>query len=202
MAKKDLSKELQALYFPSPREPVLVDVPPLQFAMVDGQGDPNSSKAYAEAIGVLYGVSYTAKFTAKKVKKSPWVVMPLETLWWSEDQEDFLKARKDRWSWTAMIMQPEGMTRELFEASVGQLKERKNPPGLSKVRLERFHEGHCAQMMHIGPYSGERPNIERLHTFIRDHGYKLAGKHHEIYMSDPRRTAPEKLKTVIRQPFA
>ncbi len=200
MAKKDLSPQLQALYFPSAKEPVLVDVPPMSFAMVDGQGDPNSSKEFREAIGALYGVAYTAKFAAKKAGLGNFVVMPLEALWWSKKEDDFLAARKDAWNWTAMIMMPKVVTRKLFDASVAELRERKNPPGLSRLRVETFREGRAAQIMHIGPYAAERPTIERLRDFIHEQGYKLAGKHHEIYMGDPRRSAPEKLKTVVRQP--
>jgi hypothetical protein len=200
MAKKDLSKELQALYFPSAKEPVLVNVPPMGYAVVDGEGDPNTSKDFQEAIEALYGVAYTAKFAAKKAGLRDFVVMPLEALWWAEDFDDFLQAEKEKWKWTAMIMQPKPMDRKLFDESVEALRGRKNPPSLSKVRFERFREGRSAQIMHIGPYAAERPTIERLHRFIYESGYKLAGKHHEIYLGDPRRTAPERLKTVLRQP--
>lgn len=200
MAKKDLSKELQSLYFPSAKEPVMVDIPSMQFAMVDGVGDPNSSKEFQEAIGALYGVAYTAKFAAKKARIGNILVMPLEALWWGEDADDFLLAKKERWHWTAMIMEPPEVTRKLFDESVGQLREKKNPPGLNRVRFERWTEGKAAQILHIGPYAAERPTIERLHAFIRENGCRLAGKHHEIYLGDPRRSAPEKLKTVIRQP--
>ncbi len=200
MAKKDLSKELQTLYFPDAKEPVFVDVPAMQFAMVDGSGDPNSAKAYQEAIGVLYGVAYTIKFSAKKAGIRDILVMPLESLWWSDEEEDFLEARKDRWHWTAMLLEPPKVTRTMFEEAVEQLRERKNPPALDKVRLETWKEGKAAQILHIGPYAAERPTIERVHTFIRENGYRLSGKHHEIYMGDPRRSAPEKLKTVVRQP--
>jgi len=200
MAKKDLSKELQSLYFPSAKEPVFVDVPAMQFAMVDGAGDPNSSKDFQEAIGALYGVAYTAKFAAKKAGIPNVLVMPLEALWWSGSPDDFPGADKGRWHWTAMLMEPPAVTRKLFDESVKQLREKKDPPALSKVRLERWREGKAAQIMHIGPYSAERPTIERLHAFIRESGYRLSGKHHEIYMGDPRKSAPEKLKTVVRQP--
>ncbi len=200
MAKKDLPKDLQALYFPGPKEPVFVDVPAMQYVMVDGRGDPNSSQEYREAIGVLYGVAYTIKFAAKKAKAGDVLVMPLESLWWSDDADDFLLARKDEWHWTAMLLEPPNVTRKMFDAGVKQLREKKNPPGLDRVRLETWKEGKAAQILHIGPYAAERPTIERVHAFIREHGYHLSGKHHEIYMGDPRRSAPEKLKTVVRQP--
>jgi hypothetical protein len=199
MAKKDLPKELQSLYFPSAKEPVFVDVPAMQFAMVDGAGSP-AAKDFQEAIGSLYGVAYTVKFAAKKEGIRDVLVMPLEFLLWGEGGEDFMAADKDRWRWTLMLMEPPAVTRKLFDASVDQLRERKNPPGLDKVRLEEFREGKAAQILHIGPYAAEGPTIERLHAFIRENGYRLSGKHHEIYMGNPQRSAPEKLKTVIRQP--
>lgn len=200
MAKKDLPKELQTLYFPSPKEPVFVDVPAMQFAMVNGTGDPNSSKGFQEAIGALYGVAYTIKFSAKKAGIRDILVMPLETLWWADGQEDFLQGAKDKWHWTMMLLEPAKVTRKMFDDAVRQLREKKDPPALGKVRLEKWKEGKSAQILHIGPYAAERPTIERLHAFILENGYRLSGKHHEIYMGDPRRSAPEKLKTVVRQP--
>ena len=202
MAKNDLPKHLQSLYFPRPKEPVLVDVPALQFIMVDGRGDPNSSKEFADAIGALYGVAYTIKFAAKKAGIRDVLVMPLEGLFWTEGSDTFRPADKHDWCWTLMLMEAGAVTRKLFDESVRQLRERKNPPALSKVRLERWCEGRAAQVLHVGPYSAEQPTIERLEAFIRASGYKLSGKHHEIYMGDPRRSAPEKLKTVIRRPVS
>ncbi len=199
MAKKDLPEELQSLYFPSAKEPVFVDVPSMQFAMVDGVGNPQA-KDFQEAIGALYGVAYTIKFAAKKERIRDVMVMPLEFLLWGESGDDFLVLDKEHWRWTMMLMEPPTVTRKMFDQGVKQLRERKNPPGLDKVRLERFREGKAAQILHIGPYSAERPTIERLHAFIRENGYRLSGKHHEIYMGNPQRSAPEKLKTVIRQP--
>ena len=200
MAKKDLPEPLRALYFPSAKEPVFVDVPAMQFAMVDGEGAPDTSREFAEAIGALYGVAYTIKFAAKKAGIPDVLVMPLEGLFWTKPGDSFPPADAGDWHWTLMLFEPPTVTRKLFDESVGQLRERKNPPGLSRVRLERFREGRAAQILHVGPYSAEASTIERLHAFIRQSGYRLAGKHHEIYMGDPRRSAPEKLKTVIRQP--
>jgi hypothetical protein len=205
MAKKDLSKKLQELYFPSAKEPVLVKVPKMSYLMVDGHGDPNTSKDYMNAIGALYSVAYTAKFTLKKsAKGKDFIVMPLESLWWSDDPADFLKGVKGKWNWTAMIMVPKHVTKKVVDDTIVQLKKKgkdKELPGLPKLRLEEFEEGLSAQMMHIGPYSEERPNIEKLHRLILESGHKIVGKHHEIYLGDPRRTKPEKLKTVIRQPM-
>ena len=202
MAKKDLKKELQTLYFPSAKEVSVVDVPPMDFAMVDGVGNPNSSPAFQEAIGALYGISYTLKFMLKKTMNADYVVMPLEALWWTKTSGGFdYETPAKSWKWTCMILQPDFVTRTHFKEAAALLEARKHPPALSKVRLERFDEGHAVQVMHIGPYSAEKPAIERLHAYIKEHGHKLAGKHHEIYMGDPRRTAPARLKTVVRQPF-
>jgi len=205
MAKKDLSMELQELYFPSAKEPVSVNVPKMSFLMVDGQGDPNTSIDYMNAIGALYSVAYTTKFMLKKsAKGKDFVVMPLESLWWTDDPGDFLNGKKEKWHWTAMIMVPKQVTKKVIEETIAQLKKKGKDRELSalpKLRLDEFDEGPCAQMMHIGPYSEERPNIERLHKHIQRNGHKIVGKHHEIYLGDPRRTKPEKLKTVIRQPM-
>jgi len=203
MAKKDLSKELQSLYFPGSKEPVTVKVPKMRFLMVDGKGDPNTSTDYREAIGALYSVAYTAKFTLKKkAKEKDFGVMPLESLWWSEDEEDFLKMRKGNWCWRAMIMVPKQVTDDVVKDAIEQLHKRgKDLPALKKLKLKEFDEGLSVQIMHVGPYSAERPTIERLRMFIRESGHKLYGKHHEIYLSDPGRTKPEKLKTVVREPM-
>lgn len=205
MAKKDLTKELQELYFPSAKEPVMIDVPRMSFIMVDGQGDPNTSKDYQNAIGALYSVAYTAKFTLKKsTKAKDFIVMPLESLWWADDPNDFLNGKKEKWHWTAMIMVPKHITKQVVDDTITQLKKKgkdKELPAIAKLRLEEFEEGLSAQMMHIGPYSEERPNIEKLHKLIRESGHRIVGKHHEIYLGDPRRSKPEKLKTVIRQPM-
>jgi hypothetical protein len=205
MAKKDLSKELQELYFPPAKEPMQVKVPKMNFIMVDGQGDPNTSKDYMNAIGALYSVAYTAKFTLKKsAKGKDFIVMPLESLWWTDDPNDFLKGEKGKWHWTAMIMVPKHVTKKVVSDTIAQLKKKgkdKELPALPKLRLEEFEEGLSVQMMHIGPYSEERPNIEKLHKLIQESGHKIVGRHHEIYLGDPRRTKPEKLKTVIRQPM-
>ena len=202
MAKKDLSGDMQKLYFPSPKEPAFVKVPKMRFIAVEGKGDPNTCKEFQEAIGALYSVAYTAKFTLKKsAKGKDFRVMPLEALWWVEGEKNFLTASKGEWSWKAMIMVPSHVTEKVVKDAQAQLEKKgKDLPGLAKLRLEDFEEGLSAQIMHIGPYSAERPNIEKLHKFIADNGYKLRGRHHEIYLGDPRRSKPEKLKTVVRQP--
>lgn len=199
MEKIDLKKELKHLYNPS-KEIALVDVPEMNFLMIDGAGDPNTSQDYKDAIESLYAVSYTLKFMVKKEKAVDYVVMPLEGLWWTEPMSQFTMENKDMWQWTAMIMQPEYVTEELFNRAVEQVQIKKNLPSLSKIKFKSLYEGLSTQLMYIGPYSAEGPTIEKLHNFIEENGYELRGKHHEIYLSDSRRSAPEKLKTVIRQP--
>ncbi len=171
--------------------------------MIDGHGDPNSAPAYSEAIEALYTLSYTAKFA---LKRSPagldFAVMPLEGLWWTPDMASFSTANKSAWEWTAMIMQPAQVTHEVFEQALESAKGKKQLAAFDRLRLESFAEGLSAQVMYLGPYAKEGPTIARLHAFIAEQGYELAGKHHEIYLSDPRRCAPEKLKTIIRQPMA
>ena len=182
---------------------MLIEVPELSFLMVDGRGDPNTSLEYRDAVGALYSLSYGLKFAVKKGKEQiDFAVMPLEGLWWSDDPEDFTMGRKDKWQWTAMIMQPKYVTDGLFQDVLADTRKRKPSNALAKVRLAEFREGLCAQVMHIGPYSSEAPTITRLHEFIRDKGSSLSGKHHEIYLGNPERTAPEKLKTIIRQPVS
>lgn len=201
--KLDLKKELKQFYGPSSREVSVVDVPPINYIMVDGEGDPNTAQAYQDAVGELYAVAYTVKFALKGASKGPdFVVMPLEGLWWADDIDDFQKASKANWKWTAMIALPDFVT----EADVADAKrraaEKKEIPSLDALRFERFREGPTAQIMYIGPYADEAQTIASLHDFIAASGKRLSGRHHEIYLSDPRRTEPAKLKTVIRQPFS
>ena len=202
MAKIDFKKQLKHLYSPSAKQPSLVDVPEMNFLMIDGSGDPNTCQEYQEAIPALYAASFTGKFAVKKARGIDYVVPPLEGLWWAEDMAQFGTADKDSWLWTAMIMQPEWVTPALVADVITQLQAKKDLPALAKMRLESYAEGLSAQIMYVGPYSEEGPTIEKLHQFIADSGHELRGKHHEIYLSDPRRTQPEKLKTVIRQPVA
>ena len=201
MSKIDFRKELKHLYRPSAKEFVVVDVPPMQFLMIDGHGDPNTAQEYQEAVEALYAVSYKLKFMSKKELGKDYVVPPLEGLWWAEDMETFSAKRdKSAWDWTMMIMQPEWITQEMVEEAVKQV-EKKGLPALSKLRLETYHEGLSVQILHIGSYDEEGPTIARMHKeFIPENGYEEAGKHHEIYLSDPRKVALEKLKTVLRQP--
>ena len=201
MPKIDLKKELKHLYQPSARQVVLVDVPEMNFLMIDGRGDPNTSQAFQDAMEALYGVSYGIKFALKQQGIGPdYTVMPLEGLWWMADGRDFDMQAKDAWLWTLMIMQPEHIAREIVNIVIAQLREKKDPPALADMRFEPFYEGLSAQIMHIGPYAEEEPTIRKIHDFVEQEGYQPRGKHHEIYLGDPRRTKPDRLKTVLRQP--
>jgi hypothetical protein len=201
MEKIDFKKTLKELYNPSVKEVSEVVVPAMNFLMIDGKGDPNTSKEFQSAIEALYPLAYNIKFDIKKSLGIDYGVAPLEGLWWAEDMADFTKGNRDNWQWTLMIMQPETVTKEIFEKNFEAVKNKKNPLALTKIRFEKFEEGKSAQIMHVGPYSDETQNILRLHNYISEKNCKLTGKHHEIYLSDFRRTTPEKLKTVIRQPF-
>lgn len=201
MAKIDLKKTLKHLYNPSTSAAVLLDVPPMTYLMIDGQGDPNTAAEYAAAVEALFSLAYALKFYLKRTQERDYTVMPLQGLWWAEDMREFSVERKDDWLWTMMILQPEEITLEMFEQVRAEVTKKKKLATLAKVRLETYHEGPVAQIMHRGPYSAEGPTVARLHACIAEHGYSLSGKHHEIYLSDPRKTALEKMKTVIRQPY-
>ena len=179
-----------------------VDVPKMKFLMIDGRGNPNTSQEFIDAVEALYGASYTIKFLIKNGKSAiDYGVMPLEGLWWTDDMTQFNAEDKDTWLWTVMIMQPKYVTERIVREAVEQVKQKKDPPDLHKIRFEDFHEGLSAQTLHIGPYAEEGPTIRRLHSDIRESGHQLRGKHHEIYLSDPRKSAPQRLKTIIRQPI-
>jgi len=202
MSKIDFKKEFKSMYAP-PKKFVIVDVPAMQFLMVDGHGDPNVTSEYQQAVEVLYAVAYKLKFASKQQLQKDYVVPPLEGLWWAEDMRFFSTARnKSLWDWTMMIMTPDWITAKMFSEALEQVREGKNPAALDKVRLERYHERISVQIMHIGSYDDEGPTLMKMHNeFIPQNGYVENGKHHEIYLSDPRRIAPESLKTVLRQPI-
>lgn len=185
-------------------EPQIVDVPKMQFVMVDGSGAPENNQQFVDSMAILYGIVYTIKFWDKKHPApkdyAKFTLTPLEALWWQTDNKLFDNAKLDDWRWTVMIRLPEFVTSELFMAVVNELIEKKESDMYMRARLETFTEGTCAQLLHIGPYDKEEPNILKLHNYAKEAGYQLSGKHHELYFSDPRRTAPEKLKTIIRQP--
>ena len=202
MSKTDFKKELKLLYQPSAKEFVVVDVQPMNYLMIDGHGDPNTAQEYQDALEALYAVAYKLKFMSKKALGKDYVIPPLEGLWWAEEMEAFTtKLDKSGWDWTMMIMQPEWITREMFVEVVQEVKKKKGLSALSKLRLETYNEGSSVQIMHTGSYDDEGPILAKLYNeFIPDNGYEKAGKHHEIYLSDVRKVAPEKLKTVLRQP--
>ncbi len=187
------------------REPEVVQVPDLAFVMIDGRGDPNTSIYYKDAIEALYGLSYTLKFGLKKEIGLTYRVGALEGLWWSDDMADFTAHRKADYQWTMMIAQPDAVTPDWFTRARDEIGHRKALPALGSARLERYAEGLAAQVLYVGPYSDEGPTISRLHAYIHELGGRFDGqrqKHHEIYLGDPRRTPPEKWRTIIRQPFA
>ena len=201
MEKIDYKKELKHLYRSSAKKVEVVEVPKMNFLMIDGDGGPNHP-TFQNAIEVLFPLSYTLKFMIKKSDIGiDYGVLPLEGLWWADDMSSFIKDKKDDWKWTLMIMQPELVKKEMVVKAIEEVRKKKNPVALPLVRFESFSEGKVAQIMHIGPFSEEGPTVEKLHSFIGDSGSQRIGKHHEIYLSDIRRAAPEKWKTIIRQPM-
>ena len=203
MEKIDYKKKLKHLYKPTAKKVEIVDVPQMNFLMIDGEGDPNSSQSFSDAIEALFPLAYTLKFMVKKGDMTiDYGVLPLEALWWADDMSAFTTGNKNDWKWTAMIMQPEFITQEMVDTATSEVKRKKKPIALSLVRFEAFKEGKAAQTMHIGPFSEEGPTIEKVHLFIEENGSQRIGKHHEIYLSDIRRAAPDKWKTIVRQPMS
>ena len=235
MTKTDFGKELRHLYHPSAGEFSVVDVPSMNFVMVDGHGDPNTAVAYSQAVEALYAVSYGMKFISKRELERDYVIPPLEGLWWADDHRVFTDMRdKSRWDWTMMIMVPdfvspelfpeakdkavrklgsppatlrlerfhEGLSVQIYERAVREAAGKKDLPALASMRMERLDEGRSVQILHRGSYDDEGPVLARLHNeWIPENGYVENGRHHEIYLSDPRRTAPSRLRTVLRQPI-
>lgn len=200
MKKIDFKKQLKHLYNPSDKKVEIVEVPRMNFLMVDGEGDPNTSKSFSDAIEALYPISYTLKFMVKNGEIGiDYGVLPLEALWWADDMSAFTTGDKDAWKWTLMIMQPAFITSKMIAKVKEEVEKKKKPVSLPLVRFETFKEGKAAQILHIGPFSEEGPTIEKVHLFIKDSGSHRVGKHHEIYLSDIRRAAPEKWKTIVRQ---
>ncbi|NLE76673.1 MAG: hypothetical protein GX605_07970 [Chloroflexi bacterium] len=202
MQKVDLKKELKHLYSPSAHEVNVVQVPTMNALMVDGEGDPNSSVPFGQATEALMGMSYTLKFMSKQQEERDYTVLPLEGLWWADDMAVFRWGSKADWRWTLLVLQPDWITPAMFDQARQELSRKKKPPALPKLRFQPFEEGLAAQILHMGPYATEGPTIDRLHHFIQENGYQFRGAHHEIYLGDPRRTPPERLRTVLRQPIA
>jgi len=203
--KLDLRKELKDLYAPSSRTIDIVDVPEFQYAMVDGLLEagqkPESSTAFQDAMHALYGISFTLKFMSKLRKSKPidYAVMALEGIWWTDAQGFDFDASKP-WHFTVMIMQPPHINRGMYEEALQQLLEKKDNPALSGLRLENFREGLCIQTMHIGPYDREPATVARMKCFAAENQLLLRGRHHEIYLGDPRRCKAERLRTILRLP--
>lgn len=199
--KIDLKQVQKELYNPISRDFSLVTVPKMNFLMVDGHGDPNTSTAYVQAIEALYAASYTLKFYSKKELDRDYVVPPLEGLWWAEDMDAFRRREKATWHWTMMIRVPDWLTKKEVTAAIEKLKLKKPEIDTSILRFDALEEGLSVQIMHVGSYDDETPTLLKLHDeWIPGNGFKENLKHHEIYIGDPRKTEPSKLKTVLRQP--
>jgi hypothetical protein len=203
-AKYDLKREHAELYAPSAKEFTTVDVPPMRYLAVDGHGDPNTSAAYRDAVEALFAVAYAVKFASKRGLGRDFVVAPLEGLWWADDRGAFVARDKGAWSWTMLIAQPDWIDDEAVAAALAAVRAKAtgaSNPALDVLRLEHLHEGLSAQILHVGSYDDEAPTLARLHDeWMPQHGLTFNGAHHEVYLSDARRTAPEKLRTVLRQP--
>jgi hypothetical protein len=200
MQRVDYKDEFRSLYRPSGEEPTLVEVPPFEYLMVDGAGDPNTSESFQDAVETLYPLAYEIRSLVKSRQELAMVVMPLEGLWWADDESAFTEGRKDDWEFTLLVMQPDPVTESLVAEARERLADARDLPALSEVRFDTYEEGLAAQILHVGSFETEGPTVERLHAFVREEGYGLRGTHHEVYLSDMRRTDPEKLRTVIRQP--
>lgn len=199
MDKYDVKKARKQLYGPSAKDFTVVEVPELRYLAIDGKGDPNTSTAYAQAVEALYGVAYTVKFASKKTLGRDFVVAPLEGLWRADDPAVFLTRAKQLWAWTMMIGQPDWITEDMVGSAITDVARKKRLP--DGARLHTLVEGTCVQILHLGSYDDETPTLDRLHNqYLPEHGLTFNGDHHEIYLSDPRRTPPAKLKTILRQP--
>ena len=200
VARIELRKQLRGLYNPRAGEVELVKVPAMKYIIVDGDGAPGG-ESFQQAMGVIYNLVYTMKFRAKRLLKKDYDVMAPEGLWWTKGKTIDL-ARPDKWLWSLMVVVPDFVNDRLFSETVEEVRRKKNPPGLEKARFEALEEGQCVQIMHVGPYAAEPESIAKMEAYAKEHGYKLVGKHHEIYLGDPRRAAPSRLKTILRHPVA
>lgn len=202
----DLRKQMKDLWNPPVGKMVLVTVPAMPYLVIEGVGNPSTSKAFQEAIQALYSAAYTMKFGAKSAGVAEWKVTPLEALWWNTSgrdlaDADFATTMPGEMAWKAMVMQPAVVTEDMLkQAKAEVVRKKKDVPALAQVCLETWAEGLCAQTMYVGPYEGERPTIDMMHTWIAANGYRVRGRHHELYLGDPNRTAPGKLKTILRLP--
>lgn len=200
MSKIDYKKQFKDIYSASAKQCSIIRVPKMSFLMIDGKGDPNHSDAFQEAINALFRVSYTIKFMIKKSKEFDYGVMPLEGLWWCDTMDDFSVENKINWQWTLMIMQPDVVKQAVYEEAAEKVLQQTGLMSVNQLRFESYEEGLVTQILHIGPFTEEGPTVETLHNFIGSNGYAMSKKHHEIYLSDTRRSNPKNWKTIIRQP--
>lgn len=201
MEKIDIKKQYQTLYSGHVGKFIVFDLQDLTYFSVDGAGDPNAVPEYAAAVEALYAASYTLKFMSKETLKRDYVVPPLEGLWWADDMADFTARRKDRWRWRMMILVPDFIGETMAKEAITRAHEKKRLPALSKVRFVHLEEGKVVQTLHIGSYDDEGPILKKLHDeFLPAKGFVEAGHHHEIYLSDPRKSPVERMKTILRQP--
>ncbi len=200
MNKIDFKKEWKEIYSASAKQCAVVTIPRMNFLMIDGKGDPNTTAEFHEAINALFSVAYTIKFMIKKSREIDYGVMPLEGLWWCDNMAEFNVDHKDIWQWTIMIMQPDVVTKEIYQEAAEKVLQEKQLVSINTMRFASFDEGSVAQLLHVGPFSEEGPTIEKLHNFLAANGYTMNGKHHEIYLSDTRRGNPQNWKTIIRMP--
>lgn len=201
--KTDLKKEL-GLYAPRRGRFEVVTVPPLRYLMVDGQGDPNTSDEYRDAVQTIFPLAYALKFLSKRSLDRDYTVMPLEALWWADDMAAFTSARnKSQWRWTVLNLVPDWITDAHVEEATATVRSKGGAPRLDELRVETLDEGLSVQILHVGSYDDEAPVLAELHdVFIPEAGLRMTGRHHEIYLSDARRTAQEKLRTILRQPVS
>ncbi|MBY0428294.1 MAG: GyrI-like domain-containing protein [Alphaproteobacteria bacterium] len=201
MTKIDFRKELKSFYAPPRAQFTLIKIPALRYLMLDGKGNPNTSASYVNALQALYGTAYTLKFFSKNELKKDYIVPPLEGLWWAKDMSAFKERKKDLWHWTMMLMVPEWIKPRQIDDAIDTLRQKKNPTSLDKLRHTTLTEGLSVQILHIGSYDDETPILAKLHNdFMPENKLTFNGKHHEIYLSDPRKTPDHKLKTILRQP--
>ena len=193
-------RELGDLY-DAREQPALVEVPTISYLMVDGHGDPNGSQTFKQGVEALYAVAYALKFRVRKLPDGiDFAVMPLEGLWWIPNARVWDFDDKSDWDWTLMVAQPPIVTPELVSEAIAAVRGKKKLRALDDVRFEPFDEGRCAQVLHRGPFAAERPTLERLYDFVKREGFMPVGKHHEVYLTDPQRTAPARMRTIVRQP--
>lgn len=201
MEKIDFPKTLSELYAPSSRDFSVVDVPRMSFLMVDGEGDPNVARTYRDAVEALYAVSYGLKSTSRKELQKDYVVPPLEGLWSAENPSSFVRRAKDEWRWTMMILQPSWITQEMVRRAADAAQAKNGLPALRPLRFAEYEEGRAVQILHVGSYDDEGPTLSRLHSeYMPEHHLEFNGPHHEIYLGDPRRADPSRLRTILRQP--